>query len=389
MKIFKIILISIILTFISNAKEISIATYNVENLFDSNNDGSEYKEYVKGRYGWNKKMADIKLKNTLQVIKTINADIIALQEIENKTLMKTLANKLNYKYYSFAKPKKSPFGVGVLSKFLITEEKSFRVPGVKTRDILHVKIKIENKQISFWINHWPTQKSPYQSRITTLNTLKDAILKHSEKEYIVLGDFNTALKENSITSKFLSNRCDIKSLYNPWYELPYKKRYSYKFFGRKFAPDSIFLSKTMFDNTNFDYKRHSFKVVDFNFLKNKYDEPYRWQIDKKGKGKHLGKGYSDHFPLMLKITTKANPAKVKSIKELKKSKNNDVNVLLKNVSIENYKKGYYFYDNFDKILMPFAPCSLEEGQKYNIIVNKLNDYKGKKEILSFWILNKN
>jgi len=57
--------------------EVKIATYNVENLFDMNNDGTEYEEYIpNGSWGWNDTMYRTKLRNTATVIKDIGADRI-------------------------------------------------------------------------------------------------------------------------------------------------------------------------------------------------------------------------------------------------------------------------------------------------------------------------
>ncbi len=70
---------------------IKIATYNVENLFDMKRSGWEYKEYIPNTVSeWNQKNFDIKVKHTARTIKDINADIIALQEIESLDALKAL-----------------------------------------------------------------------------------------------------------------------------------------------------------------------------------------------------------------------------------------------------------------------------------------------------------
>jgi len=51
------------LFFLSNLLSFKVASYNVENLFDTVEDGSEYKEYIpNNRHNWNKKTYKIKLK---------------------------------------------------------------------------------------------------------------------------------------------------------------------------------------------------------------------------------------------------------------------------------------------------------------------------------------
>ena len=68
-----------------NANTFTIASYNVENLFDLNNDETEYNEFKPNtKSNWNEKSFNVKLENLTKVINEVNADIIALQEIENR-----------------------------------------------------------------------------------------------------------------------------------------------------------------------------------------------------------------------------------------------------------------------------------------------------------------
>ena len=94
------ILFLFLLTLTLNANTFSIASYNVENFFDLNKDNTEYNEFVPNtKTAWNEKNFNIKVNNLVKVLKDIDADIIALQEIENRELMQLLLKKLpNYNY---------------------------------------------------------------------------------------------------------------------------------------------------------------------------------------------------------------------------------------------------------------------------------------------------
>ena len=113
------------LTFAINiyAKNFTIASYNVENLFDLKKQNSEYKEFIPNTASkWNAKKFNIKINNIVKVIKDIDADIIGLQEIENRNIMQVLLRKLpDYKYSSFVKYPKSSVGIGFLSKVKIKD----------------------------------------------------------------------------------------------------------------------------------------------------------------------------------------------------------------------------------------------------------------------------
>lgn len=100
------------------AKTFTVASYNVENLFDLVKHRSDYKEYIPNTHAkWNKKNFNIKITNLVKVLKDIDADIIGLQEIENRQMLQVLLRKLpQYKYSSFTKYRNSSVGIGFLSK---------------------------------------------------------------------------------------------------------------------------------------------------------------------------------------------------------------------------------------------------------------------------------
>ena len=77
----KIVVVFLLLfSFVFGDKVLTVASYNVENLFDLENDGYEYDEYLPNYYSeWNEKNYKIKLQNISKVIKDINADIIAIE----------------------------------------------------------------------------------------------------------------------------------------------------------------------------------------------------------------------------------------------------------------------------------------------------------------------
>ena len=59
----RIIFSFIILISTVNALNFTVVSYNVENLFDLKNDGTEYEEYLPNSKYWNKKTLEIKLTN--------------------------------------------------------------------------------------------------------------------------------------------------------------------------------------------------------------------------------------------------------------------------------------------------------------------------------------
>ncbi len=101
-----LVLLLLFFGFVYGDNILTVATYNVENLFDLENDGYEYDEYVPNSFSeWNEKNYKIKLQNISKVIKDINPDIIAIEEIESLQALKDLKFTLqrNGLYYQYIK----------------------------------------------------------------------------------------------------------------------------------------------------------------------------------------------------------------------------------------------------------------------------------------------
>lgn len=386
----KLILALICISFSLFAKDIHIASYNVENLFDEKNQGSEYKDFKIGRYGWSKKMANIKFSHTLEAIKLINADIIALQEVENKSLIQRLAKESGFAYYAFAKPFKSPVGVGVLSKYPIISKESIYAGIKKTRDFLHVNIDIDGKKLGIWVVHFPTQKHSYKKRLKVAKTLKKAVENSKDREFLMVGDFNTKISPKSILQKSFGKLGKKIDFYDPWFSVSYANRYSQVFYGKKSALDRMIINKNLYDGRDLEYKKNSFKVIKDAFLSDKKGYPNRWKI--KGKNRrHKGEGYSDHFPIMLTITTdkkssSKDDVKTLSIDKLYSLKSGKVDIKIQKAVVTYKNKNSYIVSQKGRGIYVFKPgFELKKGYMYDFLVQSIKDYKGTREITSLHV----
>ncbi len=405
------------------SKEFTIASYNVENLFDLTLNKSDYKEYKPNtKANWNRKTFDIKLKNTIKVIKDIDADIIALQEIENKELLKLLQIKLpQYKYISFSKYKNASVGVGFLSKIKIIEEKTIEVKFSNKlfRPILETTFLFENNEFKVFNNHWPSKAVPENYRIKYAKKLFDRVkLLPKDYDYILVGDFNSNYNEyetifnekrlnttNSLTGinhvlnshiedRFITKENILKYKeatvhFNPWLEKNIEERFSSKFRGGNVTPDNILLPYSMFDNKKISYVSNSFLIFKPEYLyKNK--RVNRWQIKN---SVHTGKGYSDHLPILAKFSTskqeKQNIKEIKRIEDLYKIENLETEVLLKNciVLLKDDKNIIIKQKDNRAIFIYKKSDELSEGFSYDLTIKKIKTFNGLKEISEFEIKN--
>ena len=332
MKIF--IFISIL--FISLwGKTLKIATYNVENLFDLYKSGYEYKEYIPyTKANWNQRTYKIKLNNIAKVIKDINADIIALQEIESlralKDLRFTLKRKgLYYPYYKIANLKNTTVKVALLSKipFISTMEVSV-TQSYKYRNILEAKFKIGHEYLYILINHWKSKAGPESMRIVSAKKLQKRVQELGvNKNIIALGDFNSDYEEyiRFKRKRKLNNTQGITGInhilgtinyqndaqhtkitkgdfYNLWYDQKDKeKRFTYKYRGKKEAMDSILITSALLDTKGIEYKYNSIHSLQLPYLFRK-KSINRWYIKWGKPRKHYGKGYSDHLPVIAEFS---------------------------------------------------------------------------------------
>ncbi|MCF6331515.1 MAG: endonuclease/exonuclease/phosphatase family protein [Sulfurimonas sp.] len=326
-------LVFLLVSIVYGNKELSIATYNVENLFDLEKKGYKYKEYVPyGKSQWNKKNYKIKLNNIAKVIKDIDADIIALQEIHSKQALKDLKlvlkqKGLYYKYSAIADKKSTAIKVAILSKIpFVYSKELFVTYSYKYRNIQEIKFNIDNKELYIFNNHWKSKGGPESMRIVSAKILKKRINEIGfDKNIILIGDFNSHYQENILFKKkrkhndtngktgindVLKTKYQTEiaknttfrknSFYNLWYDIDKKNRYSYIFRGKKETLDNILISQSLLKESGIYYKKASIENFSKDYLFYKKNI-YRWKVSRAKIRKHKGKGYSDHLPVVAKF----------------------------------------------------------------------------------------
>lgn len=401
-----------------NATQLKIASYNVENLFDMQNNGTEYNAYKPNRHNWTRSNLNKKLQNLSEIICDVNADIIGLQEVENENALKLLQKSLrsvgcHYKYLAITNKNRSAIQVAVLSKLPITNAKEIVVnKKLKYRNILELKYIIDDKPLFIFVNHWASKRSAESKRIVSAKVLKNRLESLPKgTDYVLLGDFNSDYDEyenmeprhnNSngrtginhvlktvVDNKLVEEKSVTKNLhYNLWLELPNFQRWSHNFYGKKQGLDAILLPHSMFDGKGLDYINNSFQVIKPSYLFHKKGYIYRWQYKRE---RHLGKGYSDHLPVVATFSTKAylfdaksTDAKEGQIKDLYK-KEISSSLLLKKVKVI-FKSKYHAIIKQSangRAIFVYGADGLEQGNAYDMVVNKTKNYNGLHEIINF------
>ncbi len=317
---------------------IRIAAYNVENLFDLVRSGHEYSEYIPNTsWRWNRGTYRKKLKNVARVVADMRPDIVALEEIESRQALKDLQAELKRQgcylpYLAIADAKSTTVKVALLSRLPIRSKREIWVThGYKYRNILEARFSVGGENLYVFVNHWKSKAGPESMRLVSARALKRRLDALGDVNYVLVGDFNEDYDEKHLFARkrkfndthgvtgiddilmtmrrgrFVTcadlRRCP-RCAYNLWLELPQLQRWTHDFYGSKEALDSIIVSPKLCDGKGLEYKKGSFTRFMPPYLLTKKGTPYRWQRSRGYPKHHLGKGYSDHLPLLADFSVK-------------------------------------------------------------------------------------
>lgn len=329
------------------ADTFTVAFYNVENLFDNEFDGHEYVEYRPNATNWNREMHRRKFEQIGAVCAALDAEILALCEVEDRDALAQLRKVLadadcRYSHHAIIDTPAafSTTRPALLSRYPIQRIRSLRVvlpAGGRTREILEADLLIGDVPLKFFINHWPSKHHPESWRLATAERLAERLRELPDgTDYIVLGDFNSDYDEFSTFATFdhddtrgitginhrLGTVRDVRgglqrfateieaatgsfpSHYNLWLELPPAGRMSYVYKGNNQTPDNILLPPSMYDTSGIAYIDNSFGVFTWGGKLLAYGKPFRWKYRYRGGKKyHAGEGYSDHLPIRARFST--------------------------------------------------------------------------------------
>ncbi|MBO0590919.1 endonuclease/exonuclease/phosphatase family protein [Cellulophaga sp. E16_2] len=326
-----------------NYKIRTIAFYNVENLFDLKNDSLTYDDdrTPEGKDHWTLDRYEEKLTHVSKVLSEIghtisknSPDIIGLCEVENQQVVedlvyhKNLQDK-NYGIVHFDSPDERGIDVALLYKksaFLPTSFKSQRLllqnsEGFRdyTRDQLVVGGLLDNEQIYFIVNHWPSRSGgearskPNRIEAAKLNKrIIDSIIRTDASAKIIsMGDLNDDPTSDSL-KKILKtigdvNKLEEKDLYNPMEKLHKKGIGSLAYRDKWNLFDQFFFTNNLISENKESFTFWKAGVFAPSYLLDPSGRYKGYPLRTYAGGNYVG-GYSDHFPVyMYLIKSSLNP----------------------------------------------------------------------------------
>ena len=312
----------------------TIAFYNVENLFDTENDSLTFDDdrTPEGKDNWTISRYEKKIANISKVLSEIGAeitktspDIIGLCEVENKLVVEDLIhhknlNDKNYGIIHFDSPDERGIDVALLYKksvFIPGSFKSHRLllfdnEGFRdySRDQLVVGGFLDNEEIHLIINHWPSRSGgearsrPNRLAAAKLNTrIIDSITKlNALSKIISMGDFNDDPINDSF-KKVLKTYGKVEnlnegSLFNPMEKLFRKGIGSLAYRDKWNLFDQIFFTSNLISNKKDSYSFWKAGVFNPSYLFDPSGRYKGYPLRTYAGGSYIG-GYSDHFPVYM------------------------------------------------------------------------------------------
>ncbi len=324
---------------------LTFMSYNVENLFDTEDDVGKNDEaylplkhksksackkiknsYYRGqceKTDWIPKKLEQKLSNIKEVVDSYpkKLDLLSVIEVENDNVLKALGEKLGMeKFISTHSPDERGVDVALFYrenkdlKFNKSEELELKEGLNKpTRNILIGYFKYKKRDLIILVNHWPSQGAPTKVRVAVAKEVREKLLKLKKKFpkawVVATGDFNTLdreypapfdeLRRDNLlvdTRQYLES----KSIQGSYF---YVKHMSWNLLDRFFISENLNSSKAKIEfkiwNPDFTTGVFEYTYKDSAFFGSRVvGLPKRFEHSAKNLKKM---GYSDHFPVVLVI----------------------------------------------------------------------------------------
>lgn len=281
--------------------------WNVENFYDTIPslfyDDSAYTP--DGRLAWNTVKYLNKIGRIGTVLDSLSLDIVALAEVENKTVVTDLLTGLDTPYNYIHPTGSDSRGLDLVLLFKgdkFFPEQSRLIRSGTSREFLYVRGEILGLRLDIVVCHLPSRLNRYTYRERATRALArfcDSLQRHDpETRLIVMGDFNCSPGEKPLKRYFPSEFPapeGMPQLYSPFGEQARKGYGTYAYRGKWSMSDNIFLSAGFYTGAGFTY-----------FSCGIYIRPYLLDYsDNRRKGFPLRtftsgryrNGYSDHLPV--------------------------------------------------------------------------------------------
>ncbi|GLR15446.1 endonuclease/exonuclease/phosphatase family protein [Portibacter lacus] len=329
----------------SNAQEkkykiSSIGFYNLENLFDINDDDevSDTEFTPEGSKNWTKEKYNEKLGNLSSVIATLGTDqnkdgvaILGVSEVENRGVLEDLVKqraikKRNYQIIHEDSPDRRGIDVALLyqEEFFTPIAHKYHPlmiyrddKRVYTRDVLYVSGMLDGEKIHVLVNHWPSRSGgekrsrPLRNAAAKLNKMITDSIKVEEPmaKIFIMGDLNDDPTSPSLKNVLQARQSATKTpdggFFNPMWAY-YKKGIGSNAYRDAWSLfDQIVVSQALLPKTQEGFFYYKAVIHNPNSLVQPFGQ-YKGYPFRTFAGDTYISGYSDHFPVYVLLLKEIN-----------------------------------------------------------------------------------
>jgi predicted extracellular nuclease len=311
----------------SFAAEFYIAFWNVENLFDLEDDpGVEFDEEFtpESPKRWTAERLERKLNNLASVIRKMNdgrgPDAFGLCEVENRKVVELLVKQLaptgrNYQIVHQDSPSDRGIDCALVydaANFTLADSKFHFVDAEKTRDIIEANLRHDGADLYVFVNHWPSRNNDEWQRVKAATVLRhrlDEILAaNPNADFLLIGDFNDepaniSLKEH-LRAAAARDGLPAGSLYDTTAPIRAENKGTYVWDDQWQLIDHVIVSPGLLDQNGFQWKAGSSQRLEYPEL---FFQPRRpGAIARPNRSysdnEFHASGYSDHLPVACVIS---------------------------------------------------------------------------------------
>lgn len=311
-------------------RNMTVAFYNVENLFDLEDEsGKNDDEFTpEGDKNWDRTKYRKKLADISRVISGINEgdlpEIVGLCEVENESVVADLVQtgllaNGNYQVIHHESPDFRGIDCAVVyrpDEFSVLDYVAVPVyvegsAEFKTRDILYVKGRTRNREeLHLFVNHWPSRMGGVEKtdpkRVAAARILKEKIDSLMEADnrarIIILGDMNDE-PDNRSVQEVLGAKAPSDAnamLVNLMFPEDERGKGTYNYRGTWNMLDNVIVSRSLLDEKGFRCMEQQGYI---------FHEEWMEDVGQEGdifprrtyKGSNYNGGVSDHFPVYFRL----------------------------------------------------------------------------------------
>lgn len=317
-------------------KAACVGFYNVENLYDTEDDPStDDEEFLpEGKKNYTTDKYNDKLDHLADVISKMGKEltpdglaILGVAEIENRKVLEDLTSRSalaekKWGIIHYNSPDVRGVDVGLIyqskyfaplfSKPIRMNQKDARGNERKTRDILYVKGLLDGDTIHILVNHWPSRRGgaaatdPYRKDCARVcRQISDSLFSINPlAKVFIMGDLNDDPNSPSLRDVLMAKekKEEVKpgQLYNPMYKFFKSGIGTLAYDDSWNLFDNIVVSYGVISNQAAGYRYYKARVFNEQFMQEK-SGAYKNYPKRTFVGDTYNGGYSDHFPVYLTL----------------------------------------------------------------------------------------